>query len=340
MSDSFVVYDKETLSIISIAGGNHLSDVTPEQFLKEKHKTIAPKKTIEELGVIMCPEKLFNTIAESGGRFVMVIDPRKNQVTCELVKEEQRNTTYNDREVKRDFSLNDVHKMYNDDYINFNLKNFIKSNNLNCGFIPLSDIRIRSHMFNKNWNYFHSDPYLTDSNFDKLKLGRDVVNNGTYWPLIVAPQFNDKPDQMYVFEGNHRVMSLKLLQMEGEIPDDFKVFCIRYNQNYEMLQCEGRYKEFINSFKMRAIIELVYGDEVITNNVVLQKVIQELKNNGDSLVDEYTIETTGYNYDDGFIALQSYAHFLRDLIYNHKDSISPSIYLNDPIAYEEWINDV
>jgi len=340
MSDVYVVYDAKTLAVISISGGTSITNISPEEFLKNRHKIISPNHSLEELGIMRCPEELNNKIQFSAGKLNMVINPLKNEVTYNLFKEERRNTTYNDREIKRDFSIDEIKKMYYDDYINFNLKNFIKSNNLKCGFIPLKDIKIRSHMFNINWNYFHSDPYLRDSNFDKLKLGRDIVENGTYWPMVVAPISKDKPNERYVFEGNHRAISLKLLQMEGEVPEDYQVFCIEYEQNYEMLQIEGMYKEFEHPFKYHALIELVYGDDVIVNEEFYNLACNQTKEEGGDLIGDYTIEKTGYVYDDGFICLQSYAHFLRDLIYNNREVIKPSIYLNNPSAFEGWINEL
>jgi hypothetical protein len=69
-----------------------------------------------------------------------------------------------------------------------------------------------------SWRY---DPYLEAARDDKTRLGRSILENGTYWPLVLT-------DGGYVSEGCHRVHSARLLDERGEWPRERRLLSIIY----------------------------------------------------------------------------------------------------------------
>jgi hypothetical protein len=335
----YALYEKETLKILQFFQPN-IPPITPEQYLSERLfcDPACKGKPSENFGVIVDDREPYERASKEVDNYIISIDPVKKKLVYNLFKLVIKNKTYNTQSIKRMFSFDEIKKMYYEDYINFNMKNFIKSNNLKVRFNYLKDLKLRSHMFNKNWKYFHYDPFLVDSHTDKTILGKDIYEKGTYYPLVVGPLIEEKPDEKYVFEGNHRAASLKLLQMEGLVPEDYKICCIEYEQNYEMSQHRMRYQTLKHPFKLRGIIELVYGNVVLVDDMKYQLALKTLEEDGGRLVDDYTVEWTGCTFDDILFACQTYPHWLRDLIYPYRDTILPSPIFNNESKFNEWIN--
>jgi|694.fasta_scaffold111703_4 hypothetical protein len=336
----YTLYEKETLRILQFFQPN-VPPVTPEQYFEERLRC-DPEcigRPADQFDVIVDERSAFESAMKEAENYIISVDPGKKRLVYNLFKLVIKNKTYNTQSIKRMFSFEEIKKMYYEDYINFNMKNFIRSKNLVVKFNYLSDLKLRSHMFNKNWKYFHYDPFLVDSHSDKTVLGRDILQNGTYYPLVVGPLIEDKPNEKYVFEGNHRAASLKLLQMEGLVPEDYKICCIEYKQNYEMTQHRMRYQSLQTPFQIRGIIELVYGNVILVDDLKYQAALKSLQEDGGRMVDDYTIEWTGCTYDDILFACQTYPHWLRDLLYPYKSSILPSPVFNNENAFNEWINE-
>jgi hypothetical protein len=267
----------------------------------------------------------------------LIIDPVKKQATLEYKLRVIQNSTYNIQEHKRSFSVDEVYKMYNEYYINFNLKNYLKSNNFKYSFRTLKELHIRTQSLNKNWNYFHSDPFLIDMHENRVNLAKDIVEHGTYWPIVIAPTSTD-PDKFYVFEGGHRVTALKLLNLEEELPKDFKLFCLEFPMDYKELCVEQVYVQLKNPFRIRGLIETFYENKILVDQKKLQDVHRSIEKNNYKWVDDYTIELIAENIDMLLTGTQVYPHFLRDLIYTMRDQIKPSPIINDENAFTEWIN--
>lgn len=335
----FVLYN-DKLKIVKVFEPN-LPPMSPQQF---KDMCFCTGSDLENddpsnYGVIVHDRKEYKNAMKNINDYILEVDPVNNKIIFHLKKNFIKNTTYDVQHTKRDFSVDEIKKMYYDYYVNFNIKNFVKSKNLDIGFKYVKDLKVRTHMLNKNWNYFHYDPFLVDSAKDRLNLGRDIVKNGCYYPFVVAPLVEDKPDQMYVFEGNHRLLSLKLMQHNGELPEDYKVLCICYPENYEKIQDQYRFSALEHPFKLRGIIELIYGEKILLDSKQYQLALDTLKKDGGRMIDDYTVEWTGTNYDDALFALQTYAHWLRDPIHRNQDIFTPAKQLNDEKAFEEWINE-
>lgn len=270
---------------------------------------------------------------------VYLIDNNTNELILDVQKRKAipaRNRSYSEGMYKREYCLDQVCRMYNEDYIDVNLKNLIKTGVLTAEFIPIKDLNVLPSISQKTWRYFIKDPFLRDSHDDKLKLGRSVVEIGTWWPFVVAPMHEGESD-LYVFEGNHRIISLKLLAMIGEISEDFKVFCLRvpYNfHNYKVL-CNDIVLQ--NPVKYRYILEDVYGCDLLVDKELHTKTINKIHADGETMVNEYTVEAESNKFVDIMGVVHAYPIFLRDLIYLHDSKVKPSDVINNEEVFKEWI---
>jgi len=336
----FIFYNKQTLEIIFIQEPLK-TNLTPEKFLDERY--LIEKKCIglpkDNFDVIISDRESYRRVLKDMSSYYLRIDDVKNDIEYVLKKRAVSNPTYNVQDIKRVFTTEQIVEMYHEDYINFNLKNFLKSGYAEAVFFPLSEINIRLHMLTKNWNYFHNDRFLSDSHEDKRLLGQDIYKNGTYWPIIVSPLYGHNPRYLYAYEGTHRLISLKLNQREGLIPPDYKILCIKYNECYDVLVNSQRFMPLSKSYKARSLIEILYGNNVILDEQKYKESVEDCLSNNGKLKDDITLEWTVKSIGDSIFALQTYPHWLRDLIYPITDEIKPSCILNDEKLFMKWLNE-
>jgi len=336
----FIFYRKSTNQIIFIQEPL-ITDLTPEKFFDERMSVEVSCKNAsrDEFGVIVSDRYRFNQAIKNTNLYFFRIDTEKNDIEYVLKRQVVSNPTYNNQSVKRVFTDEEVLEMYVEDYINNTLKNLIKSGCVVAKFLPLKDINVYVHALDKNWNYFHSDQFLTDSDIDKTQLGRDIYENGTYWPVVVSPLNGGDPDRLYCFEGTHRIVSLKLNQMMGIVPEDFKVLCLCYEENYEHVMCSQSNLPIEKRFKARSVIEVLYGNQVLTSDDAYNEAVDTCIKDHGSLINEYTIEWNTKTISDAVFAAQTYPHWLRDLIYPIRDVVKPSAILNNEELFWKWINE-
>lgn len=243
--------------------------------------------------------------------------------------------TYDMQKIKKPYTKEDIEKFYNEYYIDYNLGNLLRSNSkFRFVWKKLDEINLRDHLLDQPWETFFTDQYLNDSAADRTLLAQDILENGTYWPIIISRPKED-PNNLYAFEGNHRVLSAKLLQFEGKWPEDRKLLC---------LELPGLYYEFKTSTKQELLSEPIRQRVPLVVKYGQEKTGEEIKN--DMLydeaiaVDEDTVEYDAMTYTELIDANQSYPHWLRDLLYNYKQEtgeiIKPSAILNDEKEWSKW----
>lgn len=71
--------------------------------------------------------------------------------------------------------------------------------------------------------YSQRDYFLNYYKKNKINLGKDIIKNGTFWPLFLCDN--------YLMEGFHRVYSLKLLKDITEFDKKFLCLNIPYDLN-------------------------------------------------------------------------------------------------------------
>lgn len=338
-----ILFNNDTKNILATFEPND-TNINIEDFIigqlqyNEKFKYLSRK----DIGVSIIDKNEYQKNINYNNSYLnMCINPNTNQVDFDIQKRKaipNKNRTYADHEYKREYSLEQVQDMYYNDYINFNLRNAIENNILEARFIPIKDLNIRPRITQRTWKYFVNDPYLKDMHDDKLKLGRSILEIGTWYPFVVAPMTKDD-DKLYVFEGNHRIISLKLLAMIGEISEDFKVMCLVLPTDYFTFKEKTNYTVLPFPVKYRYILEDVYGCDILVNQELLNKTLDKVKSDGEIFINDYTVEAVGTKMSDIIGVVHAYPLFLRDLIYLHDSKVLPSPIINNEEKFKEWIND-
>jgi len=341
MSMIYVFYNKYTLEILTVLRP-FINNIDINEFIEsrliydDKFKNL----TYSDIDYIIEDTEEYDFFNDNPSIYkCMYIDNKKRKLKFKLTKNENVfiNTTYNIQKYKRDYTNVEINEMYEEDYINFNLKNImISDNDIEFSFEYLKDLNIRTKMVNKRWKSFHNDPYLTESSQDKTMLGKSIAKIGTYYPILVEPQKSE--NGLYALEGSHRITSLKLLQMEGGIPEDFKIFCIHMPYSYQDIETPKMFTVLKNPILIRRIIEVYYGSEILNDSILYEKALSSIKEDGDKIINKYTYETYIYTLEELLSAVDSYPHWLRDLI--HIDgSIFPSEIINKELKFKEWVNE-
>ena len=105
----------------------------------------------------------------------------------------------------------EVKKMY-DNYVEkdvVEMSRLLKSNWINVSDLePLDKLKFR------RFENSHADIFL--KTMDMERIGKDIINNGYYFPFIVI----DDDGVLKTFHGSHRLLSLKYMMYED------KVYCI------------------------------------------------------------------------------------------------------------------
>lgn len=236
---------------------------------------------------------------------------------------------YNNRNVNRKYTKEEILNIYYEDYINFNLHNIIKNNILKVDFIEIDKLNIRFTITQKKWEHFETDLFLKEFSKDKFLLGEDIIKNGTYYPFMVTVN-NGK---YYVMEGNHRIMSLKLLRNSNLI-DNKKFLCIIFE---DCIEGAPVLKKLNNSVILRHNIQCEYSDEIINNEKIFSELKNSLIDKGCKFIDEYTYEKETDQMEDVLRVIHSYPLWIRDLIYPYKEENLQSKVINNEEEFKKWI---
>lgn len=338
MTKFYIFYNKNTLEILSVFQPL-MEGIIIENFLDGRFQYDPKFQNFsrEDIDFIESDKDEYDTIlAETNS--VLYIDPQTK--TLKYVMRDERNTcfnaTYNKQAIKRNYTRADIEKMYTQDYIGFNLKNLVNSNNnIIVEFKDLSSLRIRISMSQKRWKSFYSDPYLDNCDSDRFLLGQSIMEKGTYYPIIVC-KMNNYNDDLYVLEGSHRVMSLQLIQNDGQIPSDFKILCIEMPFTHEDRRSSNFFNLIPEPILFRNVIEIGYGSSILKNPETHELALSSIIENGQQIIDDYTYQFLAYTWADVLSGIDSYPHWLRDLTFNEGDFLQPSQIINNENAFLEW----
>lgn len=124
------------------------------------------------------------------------------------------------------YTYSDIKEIYYKKYL-FNIQQIILKGSFSYSFKDIEEIEIdekRNPNLGKNFNnVLNKDSFLYEFNNDKIKLGIDIIENGTFWPLVCC--------ENKIIEGAHRVYSLKLLNQQKKITRKF--LCLEMPWNFE-----------------------------------------------------------------------------------------------------------
>ena len=335
----YLFYNKNNFEILNMVKPNDTqfdidSFIDSRLLYDDKYKNLS----ISDVDYILEDSSEYDYVISSKLDYKMYINPEIKKLEIKIIplnNLDNKYLTYNCQEFKRNFSIDDIKEMYYEDYINFNLRNIVKNNVFKVQFEYIKDLNIRSSIADARWDSFFTDPFLKEMGEDKLKLGRDIIKNGTYYPLFICTSEEDNFN-MHVVEGNHRIMSLKLLQMIGEIPDDFKVLCIHIPGN----NFDYKNKLLLNlsskTIGTRHIFETEYGSSVVNDEYILKKSKESVLSKQGKFINDYTIEYNTNNLDEIMFGIHSYPLWVRDLIHPVSEIIKPSIIINNQETFVKW----
>lgn len=243
---------------------------------------------------------------------------------------------WNQHNPQRHYSFEQVLNLYHDNYLNFNLKNILTSdNNLYVKFLSLDQLILCEETLSKDWNGCFLDPFLDEYSEDKTELGKSILEKGTYFPCQVF--LNYDYETYIVREGNHRIASLKLCQLQGLVPDDFKICCIVLPRDFFTTKVMNNYK-IAHAFEAQYILECYWGRNVINDKEYNNIVKEELKKNNHLLLNDYLVQQKITTFKELFGALNLFPLFLRDLFYLYKN-IKPAEIINNEELFFKWLNE-
>lgn len=326
MDRIIIFYDTEINKILSIIKENQ-TQIDIENYRKVLSEV--NNINIESVSYIFEDEENYNRIMNNGGKLVFDIKDKKLRIRS---KENIDNSMYiySNRIYKRDYTKEEIISMYEEDYLNTNIKNIANYSEDIIRFIKLEDLKIRASITGKRWDFFSTNKFLLDCSYDKLPLGQDIMEKGTYYPLIVCKQNND----LYVMEGNHRAISLKLNQKEGLLSKDYKILCVVLDK--DQMSNENSNIKLDREIILRFNLDALYSDETLNDPKLLRIAKEEIINAGGRFINDYTYEKSINNYGGLLTSLYVYPLWVRDLIYPFKDEILPSKIINDERKFEQW----
>lgn len=104
-------------------------------------------------------------------------------------------------------------------YFLFNIKSLVN----NYGYIPHwidlnTDIFI-NHSGHSHTNFETADKFLQQYSKEKMGLGKDIIQNGTFAPFFFY--YDKEKDKKMLYLGKHRLYSLLLCRKEQVLPRQF-----------------------------------------------------------------------------------------------------------------------
>lgn len=263
-----------------------------------------------------------------------------NRIAVDYAAKQRVHTSYlyNLMDPKRPYTKDQVEEMYYEHYLNINIKNILKhpDKHFVWKFLPLEDLDLRVEVMSKNWSNHFYDPFLEDYGDEKIKLAESIMEKGTYFPVQVTE--NEDWKTYTVREGNHRIASLKLGQLYGIVPPDYKILCFVVEHfNYSAAE------KTINGLLSQPIygcqnIDPVFGSITYTNDRYYNKIKDSISKSGYKMLNEYTYLMNTTQMKEAYDYIYIYPLFLRDLLYRYPE-IKPADFLNNEELFEKWLKE-
>lgn len=282
-------------------------------------KTIKHGKLLDKIGSrqILCVNENIDdlVLSEDGGYYVI---------------------NYNSQIEKHEHSYEDIMNYYNEHYI-YNLRNVLEVEDIWFEWISIDDMEIREGALEFSWFNHFDDEFVAESFSDRGMIVADIVENGTYWPLVLQKV----EDSYIVFEGTHRIISAKILQQSGGW-DERKMLSITMNCNVHNMQSSTEGTKMLPR-KMRARSPYIckFHDVGYINNDNREQIERIMAERNMVFVDDKKeiIEYDIFTYSELLQSTQSFPHWLRDLFYLHREAgypIKGHEIINSEEKFSEW----
>lgn len=183
------------------------------------------------------------------------------------------------------YSRDELNRMYNCHYVEFNLANLVElashpESLIEIKWIKITDIQLRDGILTRPWKKFHSDPFLNKYNGNKIELAVDILENGSLWPNVTSIDYVERKlmsgeTGLFSFEGNHRVPALLLAQARGLTPtNEHRVFTINFKEAekcYYWCKLNKPEKKLPYKVRQRLPIDVAFGMDYNYDPVARQK---------------------------------------------------------------------
>ena len=243
------------------------------------------------------------------------------------------NPFYNFMDYQRNYTIDQIELIYNEDYINFNLKNILHHpEGFEYKWIPIKDLNLDVDTISFDWNSSH-DPYAKECNNNKLIFAEELINKGTYFPIIITKEDTG----YYVWEGQHRIQALKIAVANNLISQNYELLCIIVSSG--LIASQRMNKKLIpnkNPIEGRFIIEQKYSSDLLIDKEYNKQVQKYLKEKNFKMINDYTVQEFTTDRVEMYNYLTYYPLFLRDLFFKYKN-IQPSKIINNKEAFEKWM---
>lgn len=190
--------------------------------------------------------------------------------------------------------------------------------NLGCLNMKTEWVRVKDIELTKPLGWMClDDRFLFETMAEPEKLGRDILENGTYWAICL-----EKEDGVYkIRDGIHRIYSIRHLIEIGELPEDFEMFSIIRNEEADN----------------RKAYSPVAPAWVSDDFVQFYSMIYKENSDFDESQEFFELcEGTRFHY----LATMMYALLLRNAMYEHKERTGEAYkghpIINDKSAWEAW----
>lgn len=210
------------------------------------------------------------------------------------------------------YTYTEIKEIYYTKYL-FNIKQIIKHGLFNYSFKNIDEIIIdknRNQNLEENFqNPLNNDLYLKSYSEDKIKLGQDILLNGTYWPLVCC--------ENKIIEGAHRVFSLQCLNK-----------IIPFNKKFLCLDMPWKFENYIFN-KADIILNDNLEKEMEYYKLTLNNEILKVKGKNSYKVHENNFKLSSYLLNNAIFTInKQYPNF-----------IIPNPIFNDEKLFEQFLKD-
>ncbi len=255
-------------------------------------------------------------------------------------KEIYRMKLYNEQKHQKKYTEEKIYEFY-DTYLNYNLVNAFNLDKVKFNWKTIDELNIRTRILDRSWVTYFKDDYLAESARDRTKLALDILENGTYWPLVTAVSPDD--GLLYAYEGNHRVISAKLAAIEGKWPKDKKFLCMELDGYYGDFKLVDNQVALEKPLLQRFPFAGIYDTEAYISEEVRENVMAQMKDDEAIFVDEDNeiVQKQIYTYTEFMHSNQIFPHWLRDILYKFREEngriIRPNKIINDENEWNKWL---
>lgn len=232
----------------------------------------------------------------------------------------------------------DIKAFFYHDYL-FNLKKMLIEEKENIGYqwYDINDLQVTEKKQLKEFTDIKNNSYLKEMQ-DKRLLGLDIIRNGTFFPLSIIHTMEHSNE---VFKGSHRIISAKLLQVDG-LWDDRKFLGLDFNKKVDSTIWEfySKTRPLIGD-KFYKVPTVILYPEFYELDFDKEAMLEDLLSKNGRMINEEIAIIPISNYRTLIKILGYWGVWLNELIFLSKTKLhkefKSSPVMNDPKLFQHWL---